>query len=840
MLDRAIVLGAATLLFVQVLLGPIGASAHLPPDYEHELWIDDYRAGSMVVDQAQTREDAFHPGPVVGQTFVPRGDFITRIDVRVHHDASWEPAVFTLWEWKGDHASTTAETPLYRELLDMQGPFDIPLEVPPPDTRSIRHIDGEGFMVRHMLPNVRVTPGATYYFQIERHGTNNIFVTRTDTDTYPFGTMIQPGIDRSHIDLAFIVYSGQPTAPTISPLRPFPPTTRPVREDPRPPLPTITKADYLAHIRDFLPHEPYPVPRRRANACAFLYHVIHPREEQWAQCALAILRTQPVTVDTPSWFSPIFWAYWWIRDSSSLTPDDHRAITDLLYQSAAQTWPARSVGANNRAMGHLFMFSAILKLFPNDPMALQWQEYVDRTWNDWYLYRDVEENAQGYHMVWGEYLIGYLLLNDRLEVLTDPDVKAFFERYRDQVTPLGALPSYGDTGGWGYSYGGWTMLFEAVAAQNGDPTFKWAAHKVYDYVRRYIKNKRLYEVDSEYDLHRLAVAYLVANDSIPEVEPPRESRITWRRELIRLDRAQRDASGGYFFRLTDTLIPDKLILKSNPGPNDIYALFDLVDEGGGGHGHYGAPNLVGLTVDDTVILNGPNYWAGGPDEQNSFLLKKVRGGEKRTALVSDIRVTKFVERDDFTFAELSYKDPFGYGHDMRRQVFLVKNQFLWIRDVVTFAQTMELSIGPVWGIPETPDSHGDHWFDLGWAEPQGDTDLWRNGDQRLVLYFVPQRRMEINWQYLPWKTTQYPWLWSPPYTIFQRLPRRTATQGQRAHFNTLALPHGPDQSGDHIASSIRVLHDSRHSTLIHYMNGGKRIFVSIVGSTPHLVIVQPR
>ena len=77
----------------------------------------------------------------------------------------------------------------------------------------------------------------------------------------------------------------------------------------------------------------------------------------------------------------------------------------------------------------------------------------------------------------------------RSALLDNARVTKLFAHYRDQLSPLGAMPPYGDCYGWGFEWGGWLLLFETAATQIGDGTFKQAAARVFDFLVQEVKNE---------------------------------------------------------------------------------------------------------------------------------------------------------------------------------------------------------------------------------------------------------------------------------------------------------------------------------------------------------------
>ena len=271
--------------------------------------------------------------------------------------------------------------------------------------------------------------------------------------------------------------------------------------------------------------------------------------------------------------------------------------------------------------------------------------------------------------------------------------------------------------------------------------------------------------------------------------------------------------------------PDKLVLRSNAGPNDLFAVFNLTPLAG--HGHFDAPALLCLTCDDTALMTDTCYGDRRSDDHSQLVVKRLRGGRLISEPPTCVKVTRFDERPGHTFCEVQCGDYTGWGAQRTRQILFVKNALIWVRDLVELGQPMEVSAGPLWFAGEMPAARGANWFDVKWNEPRGFRWLWRNGDRRLLIWFAPQPGTKVDVELQRWKTQRQPWEWSPPWVLSQRRPQLSGGRGTRVHFNTLLIPHGPDLDPAELAAGVRMMKDGVDSTTLE---------VDVRGSTWRLVI----
>lgn len=212
----------------------------------------------------------------------------------------------------------------------------------------------------------------------------------------------------------------------------------------------------------------------------------------------------------------------------------------LFMNRTVHVWndPQRTLwrGPMHRSQGEGMMKAIAGAWYPDAPEAVEWKAYSEKVWGDFWPYRDNPANDTGYYYG-GIYplLLGSDILG-RQEFFSDPQMREILERMMWEVTPDGAICPYGAHAGWNSSQGERIWMLELLAARTRDGRFRFAAHK--------LMNNMLYQQDlylarrggpsGRFSTEHVAVAYLLADDTIKPVEPEAGSRILHRKETLRL------------------------------------------------------------------------------------------------------------------------------------------------------------------------------------------------------------------------------------------------------------------------------------------------------------------
>jgi len=494
-----------------------------------ELWLSPDPTAE-VLDQSQLVQDpGFRSAEVgsptikVGQTFVPRKASLHRIDFRFDNADDDRPGRIRIYRWKGAHRSTTGGKPIFDDVIDFSG--------------------SDGFRTHSFFPRKVVQPGALYYveFTVARRTPYRVAQARAKEDPYPQGQAFRHGkakSGKSKRDLWFrtfarasagdvgtieerAIQAAGESSKAASTLR-FASDARAPWFPPRTWLKPITREHYLERIKSFADRfRIYLVSecseRLYGNAMreAFLYRVSCESgecEERRIADAMVFLRRghawQFCSASTPGGDgvcekecnpkAPIGFddldrpamAYRWLRDSPTLTPEDHALVRELLLDRARRLWPNREHGAHNRAMTAALGYRLVADLFPDAREAASWRAYARDNWNAFWAARDTYEDSAHYNtVVWWPAILRYMQVAGLEEkVWKDERFLALVDRFAATTLPLGVMPNYGDSVGLP-DPSGLTWLFEEAATHTRQPEYRWLAHRLFSYAKNRVRDE---------------------------------------------------------------------------------------------------------------------------------------------------------------------------------------------------------------------------------------------------------------------------------------------------------------------------------------------------------------
>ncbi|MHB9024322.1 MAG: Ig-like domain-containing protein [Armatimonadota bacterium] len=137
----------------------------------------------------------FSPTNLLGQTFKPTATPLVRLDLQVmrsYTPAVDDPGAITIWKWNTDLATTRAQTPLYRDSIDLVDCYGV-------------------WKLRSLYPFLDVEVGATYYMEFSRDVVPfETFFVRSSVatyDYYPDGQLLINNAWRPTWDLWFKTYT---------------------------------------------------------------------------------------------------------------------------------------------------------------------------------------------------------------------------------------------------------------------------------------------------------------------------------------------------------------------------------------------------------------------------------------------------------------------------------------------------------------------------------------------------------------------------------------------------------------------------------------------------------
>jgi len=648
---------------------------------------------------------------------------------------------------------------------------------------------------------------------------------------------------------------------------------------PLPPLPkrrTITKADYLKYIQEKWTSAriaakkgrgkaDVPQQYRSARNEAFVYKVTG--NERYAKSAMEFIRGdyRYRTEGTGTNYAgccvvtilPSMLAYHWIRDSGSLTAADHALVRKWL-QGKIDNYAYYENGAMNRGVGGSACVKVANQWYPDtadQPLkcvkVMPWlkakpltrKQYVDSTWPMWWDFRDFYENSSGYVSHTLEMVMTTWEMLGTQELHNDPGMEKLARRYLAQITPIGAMPGYGDVVGFNCEPGRWILFMETWAKAHNDGQFKWAAHRMFEFLRQH--EKEYYQWGNPiYDtMATLMEAYLVADDSIKPVEPTIGSVMTQRHDLRWVD----STKTGRHADQVDRIIPNKLMLRSGWDADDAYAMVELCKPMS--HGHGSTASIECLIVDGSVLLAAPPYIIRSHRHHNSFVAwpdtRPAGFNWKRQILNGGrcaVTVPTFHKTAEKAYAHVRVTDYMNGPTTLDRRIFFLGKQGLWVRDTVTGgSEEFRGTIGPAYQFVGVYPKRGNNWVNACQTSVPV-AFIWKpeymmqfkNRPMDLLVYFMPKSGSAIaiddvrvdasglhagRGKVIPNNFTDRVW-----YQM-----KTTLAKGQRHTFDSILLPHKPMQDATPLAEGIQSLLDDGPGRAVMQVKtpGGQTLYVGI-------------
>jgi len=317
----------------------------------------------------------------------------------------------------------------------------------------------------------------------------------------------------------------------------------------------------------------------------------------------------------------------------------------------------------------------------------------------------------------------------------DPGMQRLWKRLMVEVTPDGAVNPYGPNGGWNSTAGFRLFALELVAAKTRNGEYRYAAHKVMNYIRYQSRSIRgdAYLRDRETGQH-VALAWLFADDSVKPVMPSPGPLWNERMEAARIPHTDKavaerlfgsvdpDPDKGHIccsWWLTGKEWPDKLVLRSGWNPGDLFALVQLHPTSV----PYNAGGIMGLNRFGAAFTQVVT--SKGGSQENRLMVEDVAGKatrryhpdplrfdeEWRLGKMPDIQseVTHFEVRPDATFARVRVKNVDGLPVVYDREFVFVKNQYLATRETITFEESFKARVAPLWNTRNIGPQVGPHW-----------------------------------------------------------------------------------------------------------------------------------
>ncbi len=544
----------------------------------------------------------------------------------------------------------------------------------------------------------------------------------------------------------------------------------------------ITRADYMWVIDASNPAELAKHPNQGlyapGNFLPVLAKYAQTGKAAWGRPIVAMLKefhsAMRREVASNKWISefefaaayvPLYRKY--LISGGHLKPDD-ALLRDmwLYYCRNLHVWdsePTEWRGGCHRSLPEAISKGLAAKWYPDIPEAAHWKRYSELVLADFWKYKDLPQNDTGYMLAAltsivcnGDQWTG----DDRL--YTDPGMKQLWERLLVEVTPDGAVNPYGPNGGWNSGAFVTQYTMERIGAKTRDGRYRFAAHKLFNYQRYQIPA----DSANSYNLSpRLAaLAWLFADDTVKPVEPFGGSMWNSRVEAARrphtdkqlterlLGNADPDASLGHVccgWFMTGREWPNKLVMRSGWNAGDLFALVELhptsfpANPGGiMGLDRWGSPFTQIVTSKGASAENRAIIEDVGHTVKRRLHPDITRINETWDGRPPDIRseVTYFKETPQATYARVRVENVDGLPVVYEREFVFVKNRFLATREIVTFEESFNARVAPLWNTHNIGPQIGSHWANTFIHHPVAEnlTRSAKTPPVDLLVWFAPR------------------------------------------------------------------------------------------------------
>jgi len=526
-------------------------------------------------------------------------------------------------------------------------------------------------------------------------------------------------------------------------------------------------------------------------------------------------------------------------------------------------------GPMHRAQGEGAMKRLAAEWYPDAPEAKLWRRYAETVYQDFWAFRDNPPNDTGYYF-------GILLpLALRAELLgekamfADAGMKPVWSRMMHEVSPDGSVAPYGAHGGWNATAGVRILLLELAAARTNDGRYRFVAHRLMNYLLYQQANCfRHHILAGPETTEKLAAAYLVADDSIRPVQPDPASRITYRKETLRVRNHRDKRICGRFLKdldpapdkahvccglvVTDKTMPSKLVLRSGWKPGDLFALVDVFAR----HDPLNVGGIVGLTRWGACLTN--TISAKGESDENRLIITDPTGKAPRRLnrdpnlsdpYYQDLAVPDFHDLPRATFATVTVANCQGFPVTHTRELAFIKNRLLVVRDVAAFEAAFEADVAVVFNTQNVGPAVGPHWANTFMSEPLASRTALRNPPVDLLVYFTPRPACRLR---IVDRTAADPRT-APVPAQLRYAWRGAATAGSRRLFTQVLYPHPPRArlavsnaagdrrnrtfAGDRDADGIEVLQDTLDATVLRLRLDAGRVEYVVVNPSRRRVAV---
>jgi len=335
-------------------------------------------------------------------------------------------------------------------------------------------------------------------------------------------------------------------------------------------------------------------------------------------------------------------------------------------------------------------------------------------------------------------------------------------------------------------------------------------------------------------------AYLVADDSIAEVQPDWGMVTTERAGLRWFSKQERQATLLHAV-LTDERIPDKLILRTGWEPASSYAMVELCPPMGHGQGDAGAINSY--IAQGSVLLSDTPYIVRDHEFHNSFIVKREPWPEERVRWRAEEFADMKVALEDFhhsgglACARVQITNYMKQPVTVDRRIFFLGDDGIWVRDTVEATEPYRARIGPAWQTVALYGERGEDWVNtchvtipVAFIWELKYMMQWTNRPWDLLVKFAGPPDAEMVIDDVTHDDSRYivdnPLMNNFKWRIWNQQVADLAP-GEPRSFDSLLVPHSPTPDASELAQFTGMVMQSGQSAVARVPSAGGELLAGI-------------
>ncbi len=552
----------------------------------------------------------------------------------------------------------------------------------------------------------------------------------------------------------------------------------------------------------------------------------------------------------------VWWGYFWLQGAAQQT-EVGKLIREISELCLSRYEPYRERGANNRAFYAAIWYEIALNVGAcNQDLerAQAFRSYAGAVWEDWFPFREHEEDDSHYGMSDLTSLYTWLALRG-VDIAADMGLTSFWIQNAEQIMNDGMWPSYG-SGPIAPVDGLVRALFiaEVSARATQDGKYKTLAHRSFWLFQNRLSELKVWS-NFGYEEIFLMFAYVSADDQIGEVPLITGITLTQRRKIRRAD----DWSGApvRFFHFEEGMIDSKVIIRCGSHTDDLCLFIQARDQGG--HGRPDVPSILFMEQGHSFLLyNGVARLDAGMRFHNILNIQDPKHPELdntwarasyartqvstrgQTSQIAYVRI-EVMEAEGYpatyerwdairtgNVPDYGYPQAIGYNNYPAREersIMVIHNRFVFVKDTVRFTlDGLTFRIGPNWVTQQIDTRRGDNWVNT-WidalhydhsSEGMLQTPMC-NAPRHLMIWFPPSNDATLSLEDLnanrPVPTDPIKMQIDTGQRIWQ-YREGTWAQNDPQAFVTLLWPHDPDMDPHLLVESIQTQEDTPLCSII--------------------------